>query len=333
MSLSCRHLGVRFGDVTALDDVDLDVATGEIVAVMGPSGSGKSTLLRVVAGLQPPATGTVSWDGADLTATPPHRRGFGLMFQDFALFPHRDVARNVAFGLEMAGLPRHQIDSRVAEMLGLVGLEGYGDRPVTVLSGGEQQRVALARTLAPRPRLVMLDEPVASLDRALRERLVVEMRDIFKGLGVTSLYVTHDREEAFEISDRVAVMREGRIVASGTPRDLWADPGSAFVARFLGHDNVVTATASGGILHIGALEVPTPLGDGTHLVVVPTEAVSLRPGGDSEVVSSVFRGGANRLEVRTGDVTLVTLSPDAFSPGDRVTVEVDPEGVVALTDE
>ena len=318
--------------MVALDGVDLDVAAGEVVAVMGPSGCGKSTLLRVVAGLQAPDAGWVSWDGTDLTATPPHRRGFGLMFQDFALFPHRDVARNVAFGLEMAGMPQDRIDARVAEMLEVVGLDGYGDRRVTVLSGGEQQRVALARTLAPRPRLVMLDEPVASLDRALRERLVVEMRSIFARLGVTALYVTHDREEAFEISDRVAVMRTGTIVAEGAPRQLWTDPGSAFVAGFLGHDNVVLATAAGGTLRIGGVAVPTTLDAGSRLVMVPAEAVTLRDGGDAEVISSVFRGGTNRVEVRSGDVALVTHTPDPLSPGDRVAVHIDPGAVRTLRD-
>jgi len=194
--LDCRDLSVRFGDHLALAGVDLMVPTGNVVAVIGPSGCGKTTLLRVIAGLQRPLTGTVAWDGENLNAIPPHRRGFGMMFQDHALFPHRTVAGNVDFGLKMTGSPLDVRRSRVEEVLELVGLGGYDHRSIADLSGGEQQRVALARTLAPSPRLIMLDEPLGSLDRALRDRLIGEMRGIFARLGITVVYVTHDQDEA-----------------------------------------------------------------------------------------------------------------------------------------
>ncbi len=188
--LSVEGVVVRYGEVAALAGLDLEVADGEVVALLGPSGSGKSTLLRVVAGLVAPDAGSVTWDGQDLAGVPPHRRGFGLMFQDYALFPHLDVGGNVAFGLRMQGPVR---PGRVAEVLEMVGLPGYEDRAVGTLSGGEAQRVALARALAPEPRMLMLDEPVGSLDRVLRERLVIELRELLVRLRMTALYVTHDQ--------------------------------------------------------------------------------------------------------------------------------------------
>ncbi|WP_406422270.1 ABC transporter ATP-binding protein [Streptomyces sp. NBC_00873] len=243
--LTLESATVLFGKRAALDAVDLRVADHEIVCVLGPSGSGKSTLLRVVAGLHPPDGGRVLLDGVDQTGVPVHRRGLGLMFQDHQLFPHRDVGANVAFGLRMRGVTRGDQDRRVAELLELVGLPGAERRAVAALSGGEQQRVALARALAPRPKLLMLDEPLGQLDRSLRERLVVELRTLFARLGTTVLAVTHDQGEAFALADRVIVMRDGRIAQAGTPLEVWQRPASAFVARFLGFDNVVDATVTG----------------------------------------------------------------------------------------
>jgi thiamine transport system ATP-binding protein len=227
---------VRFGDHAALDGVDLSVHDGEIVAVLGPSGSGKSTLLRAIAGLEPLAAGTIAWHGTDLAGTPPHKRRFGLMFQDYALFPHKDVAGNVAFGLRMQGRAAPDVERRVAEVLALVDLEGFEHRSVTTLSGGEQQRVALARALAPEPRLLMLDEPLGALDRTLRERLTVDLEQLLHRLGMTSIYVTHDHAEARSIGDQLVVMRAGRVEQIGTPHDVVAHPANDFVAGFVGVD-------------------------------------------------------------------------------------------------
>lgn len=231
--LQVEKVTVRFGETVAVDRVDLEVADGERVAVLGPSGCGKSTLLRAIGGLEHLDTGTISWDGVDLAGVPPHRRRFGFMFQGYSLFPHLTVGGNVAFGLRMEHRPAGEIADRVAEVLEWVGLEGFADRPVENLSGGEQQRVALARTLAPEPRMVMLDEPLGSLDRTLRERLIVEMTALLEKAGTTALYVTHDHDEADVIADRVAIMRAGRIVQVGPMAKLRSAPADGWVADFL----------------------------------------------------------------------------------------------------
>jgi ABC-type Fe3+/spermidine/putrescine transport system ATPase subunit len=252
MLLEIEHLSKSYPGLPVLHDVSLMAADGEIMCLLGPSGCGKSTLLRIVAGLETPDIGRVIFDGQEMAGVPPHRRRFGLMFQDYALFPHKDVAGNVAFGLRMARLPGPEIGRRVGEALALVGLSGYARRRVTELSGGEQQRVALARSLAPRPRLLMLDEPLGALDRALREQLMNDLRAILKQVGVTALYVTHDQEEAFAIADRIAILQArpeagegGHIEQVGAPQEVYRRPASAYVARFLGFRNLVDGRVVG----------------------------------------------------------------------------------------
>ncbi|HWQ24298.1 MAG TPA: ABC transporter ATP-binding protein [Gaiellaceae bacterium] len=315
--LEVEEVTVRFGETLALDRISLEVADGEVVTVLGPSGSGKTTLLRVIAGLQRPDAGRVLLDGRDLAGVPPHRRGIGLVFQDHALFQHRDVWGNVAFGLRMRGEPRAAIDRRVGELLELVGLAGYERRSVATLSGGEAQRVALARALAPEPRVLLLDEPLGSLDRRLRDRLLDDLGRLFAELRVTALYVTHDQAEAFALGDRVAVMRAGRVVQTGTPDELWARPADADVARFLGLRNVW---------------------DGR---IVRPEAVSVQRveggagGGDGVVEAAVRQGPTVRLVVRLDDgsaLEAAVASLDHPLPGDRVRVDVDRAGVVELVE-
>ena len=215
-------------------DVDLELATGEIVALLGASGSGKSTLLRGIAGLERVVAGDVRMRGESVLRTPTHLRGCGMVFQDGQLFPHRNVGRNVAYGLESQGWTRSAQGPRVEEMLELVGLEGFADRAVTSLSGGQAQRVALARALAPSPRVLLLDEPLSALDRALRERLAVDLREILTRAGMTAIHVTHDHDEAFTIADRVAVMVDGRIAQVGTAVELTETPATREVAEFFG---------------------------------------------------------------------------------------------------
>ncbi|MEU5052937.1 ABC transporter ATP-binding protein [Streptomyces sp. NPDC021096] len=293
--LRLEGVTVGFGGRPALDAVDLAVAEHEIVCVLGPSGSGKSTLLRVVAGLQRADAGRVSLAGEDQAGVPTHRRGVGLMFQDHQLFPQRDVAGNVAFGLRMRGAGRAETARRVDELLDLVGLPGAHKRSVGQLSGGEQQRVALARALAPEPRLLMLDEPLGQLDRGLRERLVVELRSLFGRLGTTVLAVTHDQGEAFALADRVVVMRDGRIAQAGTPLEVWQRPASEFVARFLGFDNVVEATVRGGSAETVWGRVPVPSGtpEGACRVLVRPAGVRIASAAEGlpcAVVARTFRG-------------------------------------------
>lgn len=230
--LTVSQLDVVIDSKPILENVSLEVTDGEVVGVLGPSGSGKSTLLRAIAGLVEPATGDIEWDGRSITGQPVHRRGFGLMFQGYALFPHMNVAQNVGFGLRMAG--HETIDQEVGEALSWVGLGGFGPREIDSLSGGEQQRVALARTLAPRPRLVMLDEPLGALDRNLRQKLVGDTRQILEERGVTAIVVTHDRDEAVAMSDRLALMRAGTIVQTGLLDNILANPANGWVTDFLG---------------------------------------------------------------------------------------------------
>lgn len=305
-------------------DVDLDVPTASVLAVMGPSGSGKSSVLRIIAGLDSPRAGTVSWDGEDITEIPPHLRRFGLMFQDYALFPHRTVGGNVAFGLRMNGWAPDRIGARIDEMLEMVGLGGLADRRIQGLSGGEQQRVALARTLAPSPRLVMLDEPLGSLDRELRDRLATETRTLFATLGVTAIYVTHDREEAFAMADQVAIMRAGRVVSVGSPQGLWEDPGSAFVARLLGHPNIVDRS------QLATLGVALPGSGGP--VLIPASAVTIDddPDGIGKVTASVFRGGHWDVTVTIDGVELVGATSSPLTLGAPASARIDPEAVVPL---
>ncbi|MFJ8669157.1 ABC transporter ATP-binding protein [Streptomyces sp. NPDC093600] len=304
--LTLKDATVRFGERAVLDSVDLEVAEHEIVCVLGPSGSGKSTLLRAVAGLQTLDSGRVLLAGADQAGVPVHRRGVGLMFQDHQLFPQRDVAGNVAFGLRMHGLGRAEQVVRAGELLDLVGLPGAGRRAVASLSGGEQQRVALARALAPRPRLLMLDEPLGQLDRGLRERLVVELRHLFGQLGTTVLAVTHDQGEAFALADRVVVMRDGRIAQTGTPLEVWQRPASEFVARFLGFDNVVAATVSGGAADTVWGKIPVPDGTAEGAAKILVRAAGVRLGAPAEglpctVDARTFRGSHVAVLLRPAD--------------------------------
>ncbi len=330
--LQCSRLQVSFGETVALDTVDLEVPDGEVVAVMGPSGCGKTTLLRAVAGLQRLDAGAITWDGRDLSVVPPHERGFGFMFQDYALFPHLSVGGNVAFGLRMQGVDGPRREERVRTVLETVGLDGYEHRPIHELSGGEQQRVALARTLAPSPRLILLDEPIGALDRALREHLTAEMHSIFAKLEVTALYVTHDRDEAFAMADTVVVMDEGRVVRRGTPRDLWTAPGHEFVARMLGFGAAHAAVVSNGWAEFGWGATEAALPDGEQLVVIPPQAVRIVADGPLRgiVAKSTFASGKYTVEFDVGNATLTAISSHQFKPGDPISFRIEPDQVVAV---
>jgi ABC-type Fe3+/spermidine/putrescine transport system ATPase subunit len=250
--LQLIHLHKSFAGQPAVADISLTMPEGHILCLLGPSGCGKTTLLRLIAGLERPDAGRILFGHQDMSTVPPHRRNFGLMFQEFALFPHKNVGQNVAFGLEMQQAEAGEAKGR--EMLELVGLAGFEERDVNSLSGGERQRVALARSLAPKPRLLMLDEPLGALDRALRERLMLEIRQILKKIDLSAIYVTHDQTEAFAVADRVLVMNQGRIEQDSPPEILYRQPATPFVARFLGFSNLLDVT------YLGNGRIETPFG-------------------------------------------------------------------------
>ncbi|MEP6893407.1 MAG: ABC transporter ATP-binding protein [Gaiellaceae bacterium] len=304
---------VAFDGVAALDSASLEAEAGRTLAVLGTSGCGKTTLLRAIAGLQTVDSGRILLDGDNLTGVPVHRRGIGLMFQDNALFPHRDVAGNIAFGLRVDRRPRHEIARRVQELLALVGLPGSATRAVQTLSGGEQQRVALARALAREPRILLLDEPLGSLDERLRERLLDDLRDLFARLQLTVVYVTHDVGEAFALGHAVAIMREGKVVQRTTPDDLWRRPADDWVARFLGMRNIRD--------------------DGDRCLVIPAEAVVVEPGDDAVVRTVERRGAVVWLSLALDDGReLDSVTTDSGHPraGERVGVRIDETSTISV---
>lgn len=329
--LEVEGLSVELGGREVLHDVSLQVGAATTVALLGPSGCGKTTLLRAVAGLQPNRTGTIRLDGEDLAGVPPHRRDVGLMFQDFALFPHRDVAGNVEFGLRMRRTPSDGRRARVGDVLEMVGLAGFERRSVSELSGGERQRVALARSLATEPRLLMLDEPLGSLDRTLRDQLVLDLRELFSTQALSVVYVTHDQGEALALADEVVVVDSGRVVQHAAPRELWSRPATPFVARFLGFTNLLDVEVVGGVVvsafgPIGA----SPRADGVATALVRPTSIRLDVHGSPATVRSVaFGGDHTTVELVTADgSSLEARVGDAVPPpGSVIGFTIDPGGV------
>ncbi len=353
-AVEARGLAVRFGDATALDGLDLALEPGSLTALLGPSGCGKSTTLSVLAGLRRPEGGAVLLDGEDVTGVAPERRPVGMVLQKPLLFPHLSVERNVAFGLRMQRVPRAEARDAVGAMLARVQLEGLGDRRPHELSGGQEQRVALARALVRRPRVLLLDEPFSQLDPDLRGEMRALLRELHAATGVTTLLVTHDRAEAVDVADRVAVLLDGRIEGSGTPRELWTSPPTLAAARFLGVGNEVRGRVTRGVFRAGAAGVAgvaggadgadlvlgaAGLADGPAVLLVRPEALVLGAGG---------RDGM-RLPVQetrfAGDHVVVDLAlPDGRplrahvlpgaepTPGDRVGVRVPPDAATVLPD-
>ncbi|MGY6411683.1 MAG: ABC transporter ATP-binding protein [Alkalilacustris sp.] len=259
--LSLRGLTRRFGAHTAVEDVTLDIPNGQFVCLLGPSGCGKTTLLRLIAGLEEPTAGQVLVAGVDQTAVPTHKRGFGMVFQSLALFPHLTVADNIAYPLAIRGVDRAARTRRVAELLELVRLPDLGTRRIHQLSGGQRQRVAIARGLAIDPKVFLLDEPLSALDANLREHMQVELRQLQQRLGVTTVVVTHDQKEALTMADLLMVMDRGRVQQMGAPMDLYRDPANAFVAGFIGSTNLLPGRLSGGVLEVGGHPIPLAGGD------------------------------------------------------------------------
>ena len=328
----------RFGDVVALDHVSLQVAQGELLTILGPSGSGKTTLLKVVAGFETPDAGRVTVGGADITSLPPARRDIGMVFQNYALFPHLSVRANVAFPLEMRNVGRAEIDRRVGEALAMVELAGYEARLPKQLSGGQQQRVALARAIVFNPRLLLLDEPFGALDRKLRETMQLEVRRLQRRLGLTTIFITHDQEEALVLSDRIAVMNKGAIQQIATTTEIYERPANDFVADFVGESNILHGTMSAP----GLVALP----DGRKLMVDSEAAPGARvgvlmrperfaPGGinefTGEIVEAVYLGTTFKLRLACeGGQELLVRQP-ARGPlpaaGTTITVGIDPEAI------
>jgi len=314
-----------------LSGVSFSVKAGETLCLLGASGSGKSTLLRIIAGLEEPESGQVLWDGADLASVPTHQRKFGLVFQDYALFPHLTVRENVAFGLKMQNLPQDEIRLRVTASLEQVNMGGLANRSVTDLSGGEQQRVALARALVPRPRLLMFDEPLGALDRALRDHLLGELRGILHASGVPAIYVTHDQEEAFAIADRFVLLHDGQIVQEGTPAEVFAHPASGWVASFLGLGNVIKGKwLDGGLVEtsLGVLEVDceTEAGVGKEVaVLIRPENVTLASTGiglKGRVAGVIFQKNGFRMTLESD---LYFFTSEKLEVGEEIFFVVEAE--------
>ncbi|QXJ25635.1 ABC transporter ATP-binding protein [Actinomadura graeca] len=352
--LELRGLIKRFGGTEALRGIDLVADRGSFVTVLGPSGSGKTTILRVVAGFLAPDRGEVLIDGRDVTRVPPASREIGMVFQNYALFPHMTAADNIAYGLKMRRRPKQDRERRVAEMLELVGMGALGGRLPRELSGGQQQRVAVARALAFRPQLLLMDEPLGALDRELRMRMAVELRRLHQEAAATTVYVTHDREEALTLSDWIVIMHDGRIDATGTAEELYTRPRNGFVASFFGGHNVAEATlagVTGGRARVGFagrdIEVACgqPLESAERVgLSIPEEALSLAPAGsaparlDLHVLDDLYLGNAVRVTVRTAEgvplrATLPRDARESIRHGGTLTAYLDTTQVVAVPHE
>lgn len=351
--LTFDGLGKAYGDVEVVRDISLTIQEGEFVSLLGPSGCGKTTILRMVAGLVEPSKGRVLIGAEDVTRLPPNKRGLGLVFQSYALFPHLTVYENVAFGLRRRKVGGSELDQRVKEALAMVRLTAFGDRAPRQLSGGQQQRVAIARALAPRPRVLLFDEPLSNLDAQLREEMQIELKRLQRTLGITTLFVTHDQGEALSLSDRVGVMAQGVMQQFATPEEIYRRPATGFVAGFIGKPNrlagrVLTRDGVGGTLVLDggvvlpAARVDQPVGSSVA-IVIRQEAIEMRtgdrPAGSLEgtVVLRSFSGARVQYVVRVGDsVELVAEASSqgpvsALDTGTPVSLRIEPDAVFATS--
>src|SRR5215211_873764 len=352
--LSLKNISRSFGSTRAVDDVSLDVNQGEFFGLLGPSGCGKTTTLRMIAGLERPDSGLIEFQGADITHLPPERRGFGMVFQNYALFPHLNVFENVAFGLRARHQTKAQMTDRVNSALELVQLPGYGNRAVDELSGGQQQRVAIARAIAIEPALLLFDEPLSNLDVSLREATRSELRELVTRLGLTAVYVTHDQEEAFALCDRISVMVGGKLKQTGRPRELYDQPAEISVASFLGRNNLIKAmrlssskTSTGEFTTLAGehtLHMPVkhddlaPLNKPVYLAIRP-EHVQLSAnnnGGENSLRANireiVFAGATSTVRVDAGGLLLeaLVLRADGLAVNQQCNVVLPPDHLTLL---
>jgi putative spermidine/putrescine transport system ATP-binding protein len=352
LPISIRGISKRYGGFTALDNVDLEIESGEFVTLLGPSGSGKTTLLMVLAGFIRPDSGTIAFGDRDVSLVPPHQRDVGMVFQNYALFPHMSVAGNIAYPLKLRGKPKDEIARRVKEALELVQLGDLGERRIDQLSGGQRQRVALARAIVFEPRILLMDEPLSALDKKLREQMQIEVRHLHQRLGMTTVYVTHDQREALTMSDRIAVIDRGRFRQIGKPRDIYERPDSRFIAEFIGESQFLAIDLhSGKAWHDGRAllveRIPDNNPGSSFLVVRPEKLVVLGPGdhssmnvfegivqevvyqGETSIVYVTLAGGgelAFRRPARSDDSTVAELGAPirlGLSPADAVIVPAE----------
>jgi putative spermidine/putrescine transport system ATP-binding protein len=340
LAVELNDLTRVYGSVRALDGLTLHLDPGELVALLGPSGCGKTTALRILAGLDEATSGSVSVGGKDLTKVSANKRDMGMVFQAYSLFPHMTVLDNVAFGLKLRGQATSQRRTRAGDMLDLVGLSAHKDKYASELSGGQQQRVALARALAIEPSVLLLDEPLSALDAKVRVQLRDEIRRVQLEVGTTTLFVTHDQEEALAVADRVGVMSQGRLEQLAAPAELYAHPVTPFVAEFVGLNNKVPAQVSGGRAQVLGASVPALAGSitsGAGLAMVRPESVTVTPDpqGAATVLSVAFLGPISRVHCALGEGDVVTAQMASsqargFAAGERVTLGVEPSGVLVV---
>ena len=344
--LELKHIEKNYNQLPLLKDVSFSVGKDETVCILGPSGGGKSTLLRIIAGLEKQAAGQVLWDGREISTAPPHLRKFGLMFQDYALFPHLNVFDNIAFGLRMHHIAEDEISRRVDEALEMVSLRQIANRSVIDLSGGEKQRVAFARALAPKPNLLMLDEPMGSLDRALRDQLIKELHMLISKMDIPVIYVTHDQEEAFTIADRILILNEGRIVQYGSPQDIYTHPEDLWVASFFGLNNrlegkicsidpIVAETVIGKIT-FSCGKRKFSIGEAVDLVILPT-AINMKENNDDlnyfkgQITENIFKGNSYtiRVEIRElAEFIFEIMAP--YPKRKKVGFTIDPDSILCF---
>lgn len=357
MFVSLKNISKRFGETRAVEEVSLDVNRGEFFGLLGPSGCGKTTTLRMIAGLESPDSGTIEFDGKDITNLPAERRGFGMVFQNYALFPHLDVFENVAFGLKARRKPKAEVTERVKSALDLVQLPGYEKRRVDELSGGQQQRVAIARAIAIEPALLLFDEPLSNLDVSLREATRSELRELVARLGLTAVYVTHDQEEAFALCDRMSVMVGGRLLQTGEPRELYEHPSQLSVARFLGRNNLIQVmrlsssndglgefkTLQGGhTIHLpvsrdelAPLNKPCLLAIRPEHLTIQTKADGLINAIPATVKEIAFAGATSSIKLDANGLQLeaLSLSGENIAVGQRYVAVLPPERISLLRNE
>ncbi len=349
-----QELNKTYGGNAVVHDVNLQVKHGEFFSLLGPSGCGKTTTLRMIAGFVPPSSGHIMIGRDDVTDRPPEKRDIGIVFQNYAIFPHMNVAENIAFGLKLRKRPRDEIRRRVTDSLRQVGLTGYEDRYQRQLSGGQQQRVALARVLVTEPRVLLLDEPLSALDKGLREEMKFWIKEFQRHLNITTIYVTHDQDEALTMSDRIGVMNAGRVVQIGSPREIYERPADLFVTTFIGHSNVMTVTMrrrepSGAVVDVAGVEVPAPSngstagpGQAVKLIIRPENILlgraSLEDGAvrlQGTVVSETYQGAIVRYRLKVGDHDLIAERQnqshlERFPLGSSVMVGWDPRRSAVL---